>query len=242
MDSYILFLDETTPNPRFPFFCLAGCCIKETIYTEQLIPEVEQLKNDVFSNKYIVLHEYDIRNCQNPFEFLRSKEKRDLFWDSLTRVFHSADMKVFGTAIHIDNYKKLYSGHNVSDIYFVALQIILENYVHYLEKVNGIGSIILESRNQKENLKLQNHYHNLVANGTLFLTRNAMQEHLSTISFSLKSDNSIGLQLADFIPNSVTRNCFGYKQKTPSLISELNNKFYDGFVGLPDRFGIKCIP
>lgn len=114
----------------------------------------------------------------------------------------------------------------------------MENFTHFLERNAGKGSIFVESRNLKEDERLQNHYYTLKATGTLFLDKNAMQKRLATISFPLKTDNNIGLQLADFIPNPVARYTGGLKQKTPTLYPFIINKLYDGGIGMPNRFGL----
>lgn len=71
--------------------------------------------------------------------------------------------------------------------------------------------------------------------------RVTLQERLSTINFAIKSENIIGLQLADFIPNPLARLALGKSQKPFSILEGIKTKVYDGAVGMKDRFGFKII-
>ena len=121
------------------------------------------------------------------------------------------------------------------------MQIIMENYAHFLEQNNGQGSIIIESRNQKDDVKLQEHFNALKKHGTLFLSRHSLQKNIGTISFYMKSANIIGLQIADFIPNAMKKHITNQKQSKPSIATEIYNKAYDGAYDDKNRFGIKKI-
>lgn len=244
MKSYYLFLDELKPSTQFNHFCLAGCIIEEEIYTKSIIPFIRDLKNRVFGNETVVFHEIEMRKAEEePYTIMRQAEKRKEFWDGMKELFSKPDwFWTLGVSVSCGEYQRLYNSDYKCDEYFVGLQILMENFTHFLEKNDGIGSIFVESRNPKENERLQNHYHTLKATGTLFLNQNAMQKRLATISFPLKTDNNIGLQIADFIPNPLARQSGGLKQKKPNLYPEIIAKLYDGGLALPNRFGLKVIP
>lgn len=244
MERYYLFLDELKPSTQFNHFCLAGCIIKENDYTNIIIPRINKLKDDVFGNRGVILHEIEIRRAEEmPYKIMRNKKKREEFWNHMNALFSIPNLfTTIGVAINCTEYHRLYNSNHRCDEYFIGLQIILENFTHFLERNNGVGSVVVESRNAKEDEKLQNHFYTLKANGTLFLDKNALQKRLSTISFPLKVDNNIGIQLADFIPNPLARKTGGLPQKKPTLYSHIEQKLYDGGLGLPNRFGLKVIP
>ncbi|MGY3663261.1 MAG: hypothetical protein ACXAHE_05235 [Roseburia sp. 1XD42-69] len=81
----------------------------------------------------------------------------------------------------------------------------------------------------------------IVENGTLFLGSKLMQKHLRCISFPLKLDNNIGLQLADFIPNPVARDFQGMAQRDLNIFTDIKNKAYNGNIDRDDRFGLKKV-
>lgn len=240
---YYLFLDETIPNSSFPYFSLAGFFISKNDYEAKLIPKMNSLKDSIFSNRQIVLHEIELRNaCDGQYRVMRNKETRELFWENLSNVFKDVPLYTIGVGIEVDEFKLLYHDCSVNDEYSISLQIIMENFVHFLEKNDGYGTVFVEARDSVQNQRLQNKYHTLKANGTLFIEKNAHQSRLGTISFPLKTDNNIGLQLADFVPNPMARWVGGRNQKLPNLFNEIESKLYCGGVKSTNRFGFKKIP
>lgn len=144
--------------------------------------------------------------------------------------------------MHINKYKSIYTENYLNDEYFIALQIVLENFVHFLQVNNAVGSVYIESRNPKEDILIKNIYHKIIANGTLYFNPNAYQDKLLNINFLIKADNNIGLQLADFVPGTLNRLCNNLNPKSPTLSDLINNKLYDGNCSLKDRFGFKVMP
>ncbi|NMB32737.1 MAG: DUF3800 domain-containing protein [Clostridium sp.] len=244
MKNYYLFLDELHPSNVFKYFCLAGCIIEEEVYDKEIIPYINMIKDEVFGDREVILHEIEIRRAEKaPYSLMRQKKKREKFWALMKELFATPDLfATMGVAIDCADYHKLYNSDYKRDEYFIGLQVIMENFMHFLENKNGIGSILIEARNPKENRRLQNHYHTLKATGTLFYDKNAIQERLATISFPFKSDNNAGIQVADFIPNPLARHTSGKKQKNYTLHHHIMNKLYDGGLGRADRFGLKIIP
>lgn len=246
MEHYSLFLDEIHPGGHFDHFCLAGIIINTKVYSESVIPQVEKIKTKFFSgNTSVILHENDIQNRKSntPFAVFQNKNKMEDFWKDSQDVLLSNDIKGLGVAVHQEKLTTMYPG--VRDKYFLALQLIVENYLHFLESVDGFGDIFVESTNPypyKNDDQLTNHFHYLKANGTLFYDRRSLQKRLGHISFPLKADNIIGLQLADLIPNSLTRKLCKKPQRTFGLIDTFESISYDGCCGQQERFGIKLIP
>ncbi|HDR7327125.1 TPA: DUF3800 domain-containing protein, partial [Bacillus toyonensis] len=175
-----------------------------------------------------------------PYEVMKKKENRVAYISKINELFQNQNFHVLGVAIHEQDLERLYP--NLRDKYFISLQVILENYVNFLERNDGIGNIVIESRNPKQNQQLQNHFYNLKATGTLFYEQSVLQKHLGTISFPLKAENITGLQIADMIPNPLNRDLSGMEQKIPGLIKNIKQKVYDGLIGEHNRFGIKIIP
>lgn len=64
-------------------------------------------------------------------------------------------------------------------------------------------------------------------------------KNLSILSFPLKSDNNLGVQLADFIPVSFVRKLIGSKDYCV-LYKLFESKLYRGYGGnMGERFGFK---
>lgn len=244
MKKYYLFLDESKSNgSNIKHLCLGGVIIEEDIYKKNIIKEINAIKNSLFGNTEIILHESEIRDAKNDYSEMRKPEKRNLLWSELNRVFTSGKITTIGAAIDVEKYRSIYEARYLNDEYFIVLQIVLENFVHFLQKNNAIGSVYIESRNHKEDKDIRNIYYKIMANGTLYLNANSFQDKLlNNLNFVIKEDNNIGVQLADFIPGTLNRLCNGLNPKKPSILTAIESNLYSGNCNLSERFGFKVMP
>lgn len=241
MKEYFLFLDESKPNTNFQNFTLGGIAIEKSIYETRLKPLINVLKKECFDNEQVILHEIDIRKKLGDFSGI-TKEQQKKFFDELGKLFLENDLfNVLAVSVNIDDLDKLYKEEDRNDIYYISLQLLMENFVQFLSHNDGIGTIYLETTDAVNDQKLQNLFHLLKANGTLFVKKEVLQKRLSTINFAIKSDNIVGLQLADFIPNPLARQALSKKKKPFSILEGINLKLYDGKVGMKNRFGFKIV-
>jgi hypothetical protein len=246
MAHYTLFLDEIHTGGHFDHFSLVGFAISDEDYKNRLIPRMNQLKQDMFGDTSVIIHEQEINTAKagTPFRiFDRNDSKRKQFWERVIVIINELKIPIFAVCIHKAEYSRLYN--EGRPMYEVALQLILENYIHFLQQQNGTGDIQCESTNAGQDLKLQHHFYHLMANGTLFYERKVFQSRIRTINFPPKSDNVIGLQLADLLPNSLNRDLTTsreYEQRTYGLIDVIKRQLYDGGCDNASRFGAKVIP
>lgn len=240
MKEYYLFLDESKPNTNFRNFTLGGVVVEKSIYENNVRPETVKLKKECFGDENIILHEIDIRKKLGKYKGI-AKEQQEIFFSKLDELFENNEIKVLAVSINLDDLDMLYGANERNDIYYIALQLLMENYVHFLISNEGKGQLYLESTDAVNNSKLQNLFHMLKATGTLFMKKEVLQDRLGAISFPLKSDNIIGLQLADFIPNVLARKALGKEQKNFSIYRGIENKLYDGNIDRKDKFGFKII-
>lgn len=241
MKEYILFLDESKPNTNFQNFTLGGVAIETDIYETQVRPSVDAIKKECFSDTGVILHEIDIRRKKGSFNEM-TREQQEKFFSMLNNLFIDNDfLSVMAVSVNISDIEKLYADDDRNDIYYIALQLLMENFAHFLSVNDGIGTIYLEATDPANNQKLQNLFYMLKATGTLFVKKEVLQKRLSTINFGIKSENIIGLQLADFIANPLARKALGKKQKPDSVIDGIEKRLYDGRVNMKERFGFKII-
>lgn len=244
MATYFLFLDELKASKEYSHFCLGGCIIEETVYKKDVIPFINNLKQTVFGNTTSILHETKIRYAkEDPYKIFKKKssDSNQQFWGGMKAFFSKDWTQTMCVGIHYEDYKSIYKCKTNNDEYFIALQIILENFAHFLDSKNSMGSVYIESRGLVDDQLLDNHYNTIKDNGTLFIDCKVFQERLKTISFPMKADNNIGIQVADFIPNPIARHLAGLTQRDNSLFSEIHDRLYDGDVNLVDRFGLKKV-
>lgn len=240
MKEYYLFLDESKPNTNFRNFTLGGVAIEKDIYETRIRPETVKLKKECFENENVILHEIDIRKKQGEYKGI-TKEQQEMFFLKLGELINNNEIEIFAVSINLDDLDMLYGINERNDIYYISLQLLMENYVHFLISNEGKGQLYLESTDAVNNAKLQNLFYMLKATGTLFMKKEVLQDRLGAISFPIKSDNIIGLQLADFIPNVLARKSLGKEQKNFSIYSHIENKLYDGKIDRKDKFGFKII-
>ncbi|MFD2409423.1 DUF3800 domain-containing protein [Paenibacillus rhizoplanae] len=245
MKRYTLYLDEILTGGHFDHFSLMGFAIGENEYEMDIIPYVNSIKNKYFGDEKVIIHEMDINRHKSatPFKVFQDNDVLKNFWGDITGMFKHYNLPVFGVSIHEKDCQSLYT--NGRDKYFIALQIIMENFVHYLEMNDGKGSIYLESTNadpDQKDQQLQYHFHYLMAQGTLFYSNKTVQKRLSTINFGYKPDNIIGLQIADLLPNTWNRKLSGKPLRTYGLLDMIENQAYDGGCNKKERFGLKIIP
>ncbi|MCB6414979.1 DUF3800 domain-containing protein [Faecalimonas umbilicata] len=240
MKEYYLFLDESKNTPPSVYFALGGCAIEKSVYEEKICPSIRKIKKDIFADENIILHESELRIAKKDiYKVMRQKDKRESFWSSLGALFVENDITVFTAVINPDDYKTKYNSRFLNDEYFVCLEVIVENFVHFLEKHNAIGVIYLESQNPKADNRLTNYFQQLVKRGTRCMNNHAVRTQIATFNFYQKSDLNIGLQIADFVPNTMKKYAYGIKNKKPSIENEIAKCLYDGQVGEVDIFGLK---
>ena len=58
-------------------------------------------------------------------------------------------------SININELNNLYDENNRNDIYYIALQLLMENNTHFLTTNDGNGDLYLESTDSVNNAKLQ---------------------------------------------------------------------------------------
>ena len=55
----------------------------------------------------------------------------------------------------------------------------------------------------------------------------------------MKTDLNVGLQIADFIPNTLKKYIHSIPQKKPNIEHNIVKKLYDGGIDSPNEFGVK---
>ena len=89
MKEYFLFLDESKNTPPSIYFALGGCAIERSVYEDKICPYVRKMKEEIFDDEDIILHESELRMAQKDiYRVMRKKEKRELFWENMAYTLH----------------------------------------------------------------------------------------------------------------------------------------------------------
>lgn len=241
---YNLYLDECYAH-HFDHFCLAGVIIEEKKYETDVIPALKALKQSVFGDPELILHHSELSRPTPQFKAMRDKAKRTEYEQGISSILLMDD--VYGLAVAIKEAKVMDLYPKMKDSYTVAFQLIVENFVNFLERNNAKGNIIMESRNTREDRGLINKFNGLKYTGTLFYHADVIHDHLGGINFYLKAENSIGLQLADIFPLIINRDLQGSHCKHPLILSSVKQVMCHSDLTpeeqhLSERFGLKKVP
>lgn len=210
-DNYVLYLDEcgdqnlSSFDPQFPIFTLCGVVVSEE-QDKLLADRINSLKMDIWNNTNIILHSRDIRKCQNGFEVLFDLEVKKHFLESVNAILGDDIYIIICCAILKEPYIRQYG--KLNDVYGLSLSYIMERVVFYLDSVvkdNIELRTVIERRGKKEDKSLLNYYNQLLDRGTYWVNGERMREYFKRFDMRWKSENVIGLQVADLIAYPITR-------------------------------------
>lgn len=233
---YILFLDESSETKTNPYLLLGGIIISRSNYKKYLIPSIQATKS-ILGNSNIVFHYTDILKKQKDFKILCSDaEMNTKFWTSLRENIDETEFKVITAYTNVKEYFNEYPEFS-HDIYEILFSSVINSYIHFLIKNKARGSIVFESREETQNRKIQKHYFNILQNGTNVYMPEAIDKYITTTSFTVKEENSIGLQIADIVAYNCVRYINGY-QIQHSMWNVLESKIYDGYKDNVNSYGL----
>ena len=155
-DSYYLFLDECGTaefnDKQDTVFLL--CCIKveKNYYDKIFSKEVKKFKKQ-HKIKDKILHSSDIRKTRKDFTFLLNSDKRNVFFDDLSRLINQLDFEIFHFSFNKSEIKA-----DGFDIYWFSLKEILLMIKNNLSDCNRISNVFCETRNKSQNNQLSNAY------------------------------------------------------------------------------------
>ena len=210
-DNYVLYLDEcgdqnlSSFDPQFPIFTLCGVVVSEE-QDKLLADRINSLKMDIWNNTNIILHSRDIRKCQNGFEVLFDLEVKKHFLESVNAILGDDIYIIICCAILKEPYIRQYG--KLNDVYGLSLSYIMERVVFYLDSV-GKDNIelrtVIERRGKKEDNSLLNYYNQLLDRGTYWVNGDRMRRYFKRFDMRWKSENIVGLQVADLVAYPITR-------------------------------------
>lgn len=174
---HILFLDESethkhdkmTHSDSDYHFCMAGVIVAEDDYPD-LQNSVNQLKRNVWPElgnpESVILHQMRLIEAEKgrldtskypEYAKFNRRSERKKFYNEFKKVFVDNKLTIVGSSINEDNLKQYYwvAGRNKQDQYLVAMQLLLENYCHFLCTNNAMGNIVYEHRELIGNEKLR---------------------------------------------------------------------------------------
>ncbi|MCX4294700.1 MAG: IS3 family transposase [Prevotella sp.] len=209
-------------DPGFPVFTLCGILVSRQ-NLNALNKAFEDLKEDIFGTKDVVIHSVDIRKWRGPFSILADESARVRFFEGIERILsrHEAYVIVSCTILKEQLNKFCVRGEE-DDVYGLSLSYLIERSIFYVDNNDNEGSpeisVVVERRGKKEDNKLLDYFNGLRNRGTKWVEADRLRSRVRDFGFKNKKDNIIGLQIADLIAYPVTIHL---------LHPERNNPFYE---------------
>lgn len=198
----IMFLDEsgdhslTKIDTSYPMFVLAGC-IFDLDYIEELEAKVDELKIRHFGDTGVILRSYDIRKQKKGFACLVDRKKRNAFYNDLNELIKELKFTVIAAAINKNQLLDQYF--DPSNPYDLCLQFILERAIMYLGRSGNKMMFRIESRESHNDQKLAHEYEKFRSVDSGYFKKEEKKTKLVDLSFSQKSQNVAGMQIADLV-------------------------------------------
>lgn len=194
---------ESSDNPNHRFLSLTGIILELGYVKVVLHPQMEAIKAKHFNyhpDEPIVFHRKEIVNARSPFHNLKDPNIRSKFNYELLRLLQSWEYVVISVCLDKKKHKETYTTWRY-DPYHYCLEMLLERYVLFLDRISSRGDTMAESRGGKEDRRLKDSFHRLWEQGTHFLSAERIQATLTSSQLKIKpkANNIAGLQLADLI-------------------------------------------
>lgn len=182
---YRLYVDEvgtddvrSVTEDHERFLSLTGVAMKVNEARDVLAPRLAALKADVFDHdpdEPIILHRKKIVKCNAPFSMLREEAKRGQFDGLILSIMADCDYRVITALID----KKAMLGKvawSNKEPYHYLMEVLVEKYVQFLERMGAIGDIMPEGRLGKKDERLQSAFIRTKAFGTYYVSRDRMKK------------------------------------------------------------------
>ncbi len=223
---YYLFIDECGDHnlakydPGFPVFTLCGILVSRQ-NLNALNKAFEDLKEDIFGTKDVVIHSVVISKWRGPFSILADESVRVRFFEGIESILsqHEAYVIVSCTILKEQLNKFCVRGEE-DDVYGLSLSYLIERSIFCVDNNDNEGkpeiSVVVERRGKKEDNKLLDYYNGLRNRGTKWVEADRLRSRVRDFGFKNKKDNIIGLQIADLIAYPVTIHLLHPERNTPA--------------------------
>lgn len=261
MKSYTLYLDESETNKTniVHAYAIGGVIIEDSYHETHIKPQLTLIKQKIwndfpdFSN--IILHEKEVKDATEHrvekssikpeyIRFYNNINNAGTLYKELSILLRSSDITTLGCIAVEERLHNNFPDNLTNSYSSICMQMIIENFCHFLFHNNAIGNIIYESRESSQNIEMSQHFHQIKAIGTMYVNSKSIQKYIRNIDFPSKQENIAGLQLADFIPNQIAKKSIGKKiyANAKDFNANIYRKTYDGACNNKNRFGIRVIP
>lgn len=261
MNKYRIYIDEvgnndleSSDNPNHRYLSLTGLIFELNYVKDVVTPALEKLKQKYFPyhpDEPVILHRKELVNKKFPFDSLKNKTIEENFNSEFIQLLKDLDYLVVSVLIDKKEHKLKYQTWKY-DPYHYCMEILIERFFFFLESVDSVGDVMVESRGGKEDMRLKKSYSKIFQNGTQFIESERLQKRLTSKELKVKPKmlNIACLQLTDLIAHPSRRFMFRKYDINEGkefvfgdqIISVIEGKYYRGKFGVIEGYGIKLLP
>lgn len=224
---YVMYIDETGtsggPHPFtvtgviFPF----SYSVNQEGGKSELTDLLERFKKFCFNQSDIHLHLKQISKAESPFSFKDGITKTQLqkFWLNLPGFLNNLDFHIISVTVDKAKLNQYYI--TPKDPYVVAFAHIMESFYSFIVHHDAESArIVLESRDDNQNLLIQKAFFDIYNSGTLHMNVESTKEKIKGFIFAGKKDPMYqsGLEITDLVCNPLSRVRLGKKEVNPQFI------------------------
>ena len=213
------------------------------------VDAADQLKREFLEDTSVTFHARDLLRGTGRFGFDRDDMQRDLFRAAVGELIRNSDFNAFGIGIRKQAYAREFKDAGIdpylpTNIYSLAIMLLLERYVDYLwvDEDQPLGELTFEAQGPREDVQHQAAIADTILNGTQWVSGAAFQSHLLPGASFLPKSGSHPLELSDLLAYDlhqwVRSGCAG----EPGYWQIWTEKFYGRGDLRMGRFGLKIFP
>ena len=180
-------------SPESRYLGLTGVIIASETYRTRTHREFGALKQDFFPHdpdEPLILVRHQIIRTQLGFWPLKDPGVADLWETGIIQFFNTHVSGVITAVLDKDAYR--ISGMPDGHPYSYCVNVLTERYARWLERIGGIGDVLIESRGKRADRRLKGDFQGFMNNRADLSAISSRRIKLKT-----KESNIAGLQLAD---------------------------------------------
>jgi len=251
----LLFIDESGKSSseppalsRPPVFALGGIAMAEEA-VEDYRTAADEIKLQFFGRKAITFHEPLMRNREGPYYFNGDTRRQAEFDDAIDELVEKTDFVVFGVGVRKEAFVEDFVKTGVdpylpTDVYALAIVMLLERYIDYLSSstTKRLGRVTFESQGPLEDAYHQLEYARTLIDGSQWVPDSAFRSWLETgLRFTTKS-GSDPMELADMLSRDLFEWVRSGCTTSPKRWDLLSRKIHCRGDGRMGKFGVKVFP
>lgn len=255
---YVLFIDETGSADDQDMFGMTGVIfeykysVADDNSSSELKKRLDLYKQACFNDKNLTIHLNDISRGKKDFQKF-TDEQRTLFFKSMPEVLGSLEFQIVSVTIDKSKLNSYFSPSK--NPYIIAFTHILEAFYMFIEKEDAESArIVIEARDDKQNLTVQKAFFDVYSNGTIHVNCEKYKDKIAGFIIAEKGQGKYqyGLEVADMVCNPIHRvrqgkielatRCFKYPNDN-KIFSVLKSKIFSPSDPTDIRnWGFKKIP